>query len=73
MDFFQGWWDWQRFFEPLLKLSGALGAAVGYAEIEIAVLLSAFNYLALRALAPLGERFDGPSDPGAAAGILRLA
>lgn len=31
-------------------MTGALGAAVGYSEIEIAVLMSAFNFLALRTL-----------------------
>lgn len=35
-------------------MTGALGAAVGYSEIEIAVLLSLLNYLALRALTPFG-------------------
>lgn len=148
MDFPQGWWDWQRFFGPLLKLSGAfllalpvawererstrimglrtfslvavascgyvlianrvvgfdadpqariiqglmtgigfvgggailkeganvrgtataasiwmtgaLGAAVGYSEIEIAVVLSALNYLVLRVLTPLGKNVPPP-------------
>jgi putative Mg2+ transporter-C (MgtC) family protein len=40
-------------------MTGALGAAVAYSEFEIAVLLSALNYLALRILTPLGERFGG--------------
>ena len=39
-------------------LTGALGASVGYGELEIAVLLSGLNYLALRILTPLGERLD---------------
>lgn len=39
-------------------MTGALGAAVAYSEIEIAVLLSAFNYLALRVLTPLGTSPD---------------
>ena len=148
MDFLQGWWDWQRFLEPLLKLSGAFlltlpvawererstrimglrtfslvavascgyvlianrvvgldadpqariiqglmtgigfigggailkeganvrgtataasiwmtgafGAAVGYSEIEIAVVLSALNYLVLRVLTPLGNSEPPP-------------
>lgn len=34
-------------------MTGALGAAVAYSELEIAVLLSALNYLALRVLTPL--------------------
>ncbi|HYG63822.1 MAG TPA: MgtC/SapB family protein [Thermoanaerobaculia bacterium] len=37
-------------------MTGALGAAVGYSEIEVAVLLSGLNYLTLRVLTPLGER-----------------
>lgn len=41
-------------------MTGALGAAVGYSEIEIAVLISALNYLTLRFLTPLGSS----SDPG---------
>ena len=36
-------------------MTGALGAAVGYSEIEIAVLISVLNYLALRVLTPLGS------------------
>jgi putative Mg2+ transporter-C (MgtC) family protein len=44
-------------------MTGALGAAVGYAEIEIAVVLSTLNYLVLRVLTPLGKRPGGPSDP----------
>lgn len=44
-------------------MTGALGAAVGYAEIEIAVVLSALNYLVLRVLTPLGKGAGGPSDP----------
>lgn len=34
-------------------MTGALGAAVGYSEIEIAVLMSALNFLTLRLLTPL--------------------
>lgn len=37
-------------------MTGALGAAVGYSELEIAVLISILNFLALRVLTPLGER-----------------
>lgn len=146
MDALQGWWDWERFFEPLLKLAGtfllalpiawerehstrimglrtfslvavascgyvliatrvvgfdadpqariiqglmtgigfigggailkqgpnvrgtatavsiwmtgALGAAVAYSELEIAVLLSTLNYLTLRVLTPRGTSAD---------------
>jgi putative Mg2+ transporter-C (MgtC) family protein len=43
-------------------MTGALGAAVGYSEIEIAVLLAALNYLVLRTLTPLGERLDGSGE-----------
>lgn len=39
-------------------MTGALGAAVAYSELEIAVLLSAVNYLTLRALTPIGERLQ---------------
>lgn len=39
-------------------MTGALGAAVGYGEIEIAVLLSALNFLMLRVLTPLGDRLS---------------
>ena len=41
-------------------MTGALGAAVGYAEIEIAVVLSALNYLVLRVLTPLGKNEPPP-------------
>jgi putative Mg2+ transporter-C (MgtC) family protein len=40
-------------------MTGAVGAAAGYAEIEIAVLLGALNYLVLRLLTPLGDRLGG--------------
>lgn len=40
-------------------MTGALGAAVAYSEFEIAVLLSALNYLTLRVLTPIGERLHG--------------
>jgi putative Mg2+ transporter-C (MgtC) family protein len=44
-------------------LTGALGAAIGYSEIEIAVVLSVLNYLVLRVLTPLGRSPDqGSSD-----------
>lgn len=44
-------------------MTGALGAAVGYSEIEIAVLMSAFNFLALRLLT--NSRDEGaPSEDG---------
>lgn len=44
-------------------MTGALGAAVAYSELEIAVLLSALNYLTLRALTPIGERLrDSKND-----------
>lgn len=49
-------------------MTGALGAAVGYAEIEIAVVLSALNYLVLRVLTPLGKGSGGPADPEPPAG-----
>lgn len=39
-------------------LTGAMGAAVGYSELEIAVLLSALNYLVLRLLTPRGHAAD---------------
>ena len=39
--------------------TGAVGAAAGYAEIEIAVLLGTLNYLVLRLLTPLGDRLGG--------------
>lgn len=160
MDFLQGWWDWERFFEPLLKLAGtfllalpigwerehstrimglrtfsliavascgyvliaaqvvglgaepqariiqglmtgigfvgggailkrganvrgtatavsiwmtgALGAAVAYSELEIAVLLSALNFLTLRFLTPLHDSVDEGSanedSPGSESG-----
>ena len=45
-------------------MTGALGAAVGYSEIEIAVLISALNYLALRFLTPLGSSMDPGHPPG---------
>lgn len=35
---------------------GVLGAAVGYGEIEIAVLLAAINFLILRLLTPIEKR-----------------
>lgn len=52
-------------------MTGALGAAVAYSELEIAVLLSALNYLTLRVLTPLdssaaeGPPKEGPDDGGA--------
>jgi putative Mg2+ transporter-C (MgtC) family protein len=44
-------------------MTGALGAAVGYSEIEIAVLISILNYLTLRILAPLGSSSDPKPPP----------
>jgi putative Mg2+ transporter-C (MgtC) family protein len=42
-------------------MTGALGAAVAYSEIEIAVLLSVLNYLTLRVLNPFRVSADeGP-------------
>ena len=51
-----------------LWATGALGAAVGYGLLDVAVILSAVTYLALRILAPLKEAgreadpTDAPSD-----------
>jgi putative Mg2+ transporter-C (MgtC) family protein len=45
-------------------MTGALGAAVAYSELEIAVLLSALNFLALRILTPIRERIDHPTNEG---------
>lgn len=48
--------------------TGALGAAVGYGLLDVAVILSAVTYLALRILAPLkdvareGDAGDAPRD-----------
>lgn len=45
---------------------GVLGAAVGYGEIEIAVLLSAVTFLILSVLTPIERRLgkdDRPDDP----------
>lgn len=42
-------------------LTGALGAAVAYSELEIAVLMSALNFLTLRILTH-GERHGGSAD-----------
>lgn len=39
-------------------MTGALGAAVAYSELEIAVLLSAVNFLTLLILTPLGAGRD---------------
>ena len=44
-------------------MTGALGAAVAYSEIEIAVLLSALNYLTLRALNPFRVSADEGRPP----------
>ncbi|NDJ19849.1 MgtC/SapB family protein [Myxacorys almedinensis] len=41
--------------------TGALGASVAYAHYEIAVLMSAMNYLTLRVLTPI-ERKINPAD-----------
>lgn len=45
-------------------MTGALGAAVAYSEFEIAVLMSALNYLTLRVLALGGH--GGSADQGPA-------
>ncbi|MGI0486746.1 MgtC/SapB family protein [Pantanalinema rosaneae CENA516] len=37
---------------------GALGAAVGYGQYEVAVLMSIVNYFTLRVLTPIGQRID---------------
>ena len=42
-------------------MTGALGAAVAYSELEIAVLLSVLNYLALRGLSRFGVSQDEES------------
>lgn len=42
-------------------MTGALGAAVAYSELEIAVLMSALNYLILRILT-LGGRHGGSAE-----------
>jgi putative Mg2+ transporter-C (MgtC) family protein len=39
-------------------MTGALGAATGYAEFEIAVLVSLSNFLMLRFLTPFEEKID---------------
>jgi putative Mg2+ transporter-C (MgtC) family protein len=48
-------------------MTGALGAAVGYAELEIAVLISVLNFLTLRFLTslekPRGRSADEGSSP----------
>lgn len=43
-------------------MTGALGAAVGYSEIEIAVLMSAFNFLTLRTLTHSRGEETAPDD-----------
>lgn len=51
-------------------MTGALGAAVAYSELEIAVLLSVLNYLALRGLARFGVSQDeGPTRPQDSGGL----
>ena len=53
-------------------MTGALGAAVAYSELEIAVLLSALNFLTLRFLTPLHDSADeaaaNEDSPGNASG-----
>lgn len=44
-------------------MTGALGAAVAYSELEIAVLLSALNFLTLRVLTPRGASADEGVSP----------
>lgn len=52
--------------------TGALGAAVGYGLVDIAVILSAVTYLALRILAPLKDAARDGSAPQAAGGDAEL-
>ena len=44
-------------------MTGALGAAVAYSELEIAVLLSTLNFLTLRVLTPRGASADEGDPP----------
>jgi putative Mg2+ transporter-C (MgtC) family protein len=45
-------------------MTGALGAAIAFSELEIAVLLSVLNFLVLRILTPIRERIDHPNNGG---------